>query len=164
MILYMRYIKVFEDFYEVNEIGYRPIDNNEITSNTQNYLNDIFFKELGKSEPNFEIIENLLKNKIVDINCKGIWNRTALHLSAYYNHINIIKMLLELGIDIESLDIWDKTALHVASFYNRFEIIQMLLNKGSDNNKKDSYGKTAWDYANEFIKISLPELKPKNKE
>jgi ankyrin repeat protein len=73
-------------------------------------------------------------------------------------------MLLELGIDIKSLDIWNKTALHIASSYNRFEIIQMLLNKGSDNNKKDSYGKTAWDYANEFIKISLPELKPKNKE
>lgn len=161
----MKHIKIFEEFSKINEVGFRPTtSDSQLFENSQKFLNNIFFKELNKSNPDLELINNFLSNKLIDINAKGNWNRTCLHYSVYQNHINLAEMFIELGIDIDSNDIWKKTALHLASYYNRIEIIQMLLNRGAKTNVVDEYGKTPWDYADESLKNKIPGMNPKNKK
>lgn len=81
-------------------------------------------------------IQSLLMSKIreetkFDINCKGK-NRsnfgwTALHLSCYFGHRDVVEELLKAGADANLTNNVGDTPLHKAAFTGRQEVVMLLL-------------------------------------
>ena len=82
-----------------------------------------------------------------DINAKTNeqYNETPLMLAAYWNEIEIVKLLLSKGADINTLDNLGWTALMYAVVESNTEIINILLSEGSDvNTIKSTQGTDKW--------------------
>ena len=68
---------------------------------------------------------------------------SALHASAEFNHIRVIKLLLVAGASIDNLDTKGQTPLHLAAAAGRTEALRLLLERRSDKHIKSKRGKTA---------------------
>jgi hypothetical protein len=88
-------------------------------------------------------------NLEVDINSRNDIGITALMRACSYNHIDIVKLLIEAGADINAKDKVGYTALIVASANGRIEIVKLLIKAGSDVNAKEKWEYTALMYASE---------------
>lgn len=60
--------------------------------------------------------------------------RTALQVAAHQGHVNITKLLLEIGANVNAADTDCDTTLHYAAFGNQPEIISLLLDHGAEIN------------------------------
>ncbi|XP_023224750.1 ankyrin-1-like [Centruroides sculpturatus] len=88
-------------------------------------------------------------------------NMTPLHYASRYNHLAIVKLLLEYGAEINRRGEDDILPLHVASRYRRpsmspvtdevdasySSVIGLLISRGASVNCKDRYGLTPLHYA-----------------
>lgn len=68
---------------------------------------------------------------------------TPLHAAAKYNHVDIMKILIDAGANKE---VWDyhhkRTALHIAAFHGNIQAVQYLIDVGANINARDSDGCT----------------------
>ena len=86
-----------------------------------------------------------LKQPSKEVNYKYWQDKTALHIAAETNDIEVIQLLLaNQELDVNCKDNRDWTALHTASAKNNVEAIQLLLtNQKLDTNCKTILGSTA---------------------
>jgi ankyrin repeat protein/predicted phosphodiesterase len=78
---------------------------------------------------NMAIIENK-----ADINAKIVEGNTPLHEAAFYEYIDIIKLLIDKGADINAKTNRQETPLHIAITKNHIDIIKLLIDRGADIN------------------------------
>ena len=74
---------------------------------------------------------------------------TALILSAYYDRIEIVKLLLNAGADIDKQNNGDYTALICAALENNRKIVELLLDYGADEFILNNIDKSFYDYLND---------------
>lgn len=88
-----------------------------------------------------EIVKYLVE-KGANINAKGIYGQTALHLAVSSGEIEKVKYLIEKGANINAKDKYGQNVLHSTSTHSEVNIIKYLLAKGMDVDAKDSSGQT----------------------
>ncbi|HIG23126.1 ankyrin repeat domain-containing protein, partial [Henriciella sp.] len=81
-----------------------------------------------------EIIE-----KGVDINAKGLFGDTPLHIAAQFGHTEIAELLIAKGADVNA-DNAKETPLHRAATNGHYAIAELLIAAGVDVNAKNVGG------------------------
>ncbi|MFT9057398.1 MAG: ankyrin repeat domain-containing protein, partial [Ethanoligenens sp.] len=93
--------------------------------------------EMGSDE---EILKTL--NSISNVNIKNSEGETLLISASYYNRIQVVRRLIELGADVNAQNKNGYTALHVAAEKNFGHLGKILLENGADANATDFFGNT----------------------
>jgi ankyrin repeat protein len=85
---------------------------------------------------------------------------TALHLAAFFGHIEVAKFLIGSGakVDAISTNTQKVTPLHSAAARSQVEISELLLSSGADVNAKQEKGYTALHAAAQSGSIEMSEL------
>lgn len=100
----------------------------------QIYKEHTLFLWFVKKDVSRDILKHLL-NKGININQSGSDGKTALMHAVYYDHIRIIKFLLENGADINIKSESQDTALLIATgLTKKYEITKLLLENGANPN------------------------------
>ena len=88
----------------------------------------------------FQIVVILTKCENIELNCKDLYGRTALHIAALNGYSQIVSHLIELkGIDLNPIDKNGSTPLHLAAQSNKVSSIKILVEKkGVDIKIKDN--------------------------
>ncbi|KAF4092108.1 hypothetical protein AMELA_G00017230 [Ameiurus melas] len=71
------------------------------------------------------------------------YGRTPLHLAAYKNHIEVVRILLRAGCELDIQDDGDQTALHRAAVVGNSDVITALVQEGCALDRQDKDGNTA---------------------
>ena len=91
-----------------------------------------------------DVVNYLLDNELVDVNCTDSKNWTPLHSAANKGHIATIRCLIEKGADINKLISMGRNALHLCSFYGQYtKIAKILLEHEIDFKVHDNEGWTS---------------------
>ena len=81
-------------------------------------------------------LSKLFIKKGADVNTRTYAHRhTPLHLSAQYNHRDIVKLLIDNGADINARDVNGCTPLHYCATNGHTESAETLLDKGASPNE-----------------------------
>lgn len=91
--------------------------------------------------------ERLIEEKDIDITTERLFGKSLISLAFEYNHINIIKYLINKGISVNSSDITGIFPLHWAALKCYPRIVRLLISKGAEVNKVDNGGNTPINYA-----------------
>ncbi|RUO96825.1 ankyrin repeat protein, partial [Jimgerdemannia flammicorona] len=73
----------------------------------------------------------LLLDKDADVNARR-QNWTPLNLAAENGHVEVAKLLFDMGGDMNVVDDWNLTPLHLASVKGHVAMIKLLLDLGVD--------------------------------
>jgi len=101
-----------------------------------------------------DCVELLLKSG-VDVNEKGLANRTPLHWSAFSGYLEIVKLLVSKGADINARDTRNGTPIYFAAIRNHIPVVEFFLNQGVDINIK---GHSETTILHQASKNNHPEL------
>ncbi len=82
---------------------------------------------------------------------------TPLQIASKYGHIDIVKLLINLGADIEAKTLGIFTSLYSASLCGHIDVVKLLINLGADFEAKDCGGRTAKDVARNSAKKAIFE-------
>lgn len=115
--------------------------------------------ELGDSR--YVFVDQLLKNRQINVNAQTKDGVTALYLAAQNNAPNIVERLCQAGcarnLNLKTT-IRGATALHIAAFMGHTDIVQILLNHKAQAGIKTNKEETPADLANkQNIKTLLQE-------
>ncbi|XP_060739946.1 ankyrin repeat domain-containing protein 6b [Tachysurus vachellii] len=99
------------------------------------------------------------------------YGRTPLHLAAYKNHVEVVRILLRAGCDLDIQDDGDQTALHRAAVVGNGDIITALVQEGCALDRQDKDGNTAlhevaWHGFSQSVKLLVKagaHIQAKNK-
>ncbi len=69
-------------------------------------------------------------------------NRTPLHKSSLYGHLEVTRLLLDRGGDPKAKDDVGSTPLHYSSGFGHLEVTRLLLDRGGDPKAKNNNGAT----------------------
>jgi len=100
------------------------------------------------TQPLYKSIEvgDLEKAKVllndVDVNSQDSSGYTPLYKAVFYNHLDLVKYLFELGAKPNLSDVEGLTPLHVAAIENLPHMIETLRKEGANIETKDYYGYT----------------------
>ena len=83
----------------------------------------------------------------VDINSKGSYGETALHLSSRAGHLAVVQLLVSKGASVDVRDRLGQTPCMLASERGKSKIVDYLLKKGGKANAVDGNGTTALMWA-----------------
>ena len=61
-------------------------------------------------------------------------------IATFGNHVDVMRILLELGADLEHVDVAGKTALMIACICGRVDAARLLLERGADVTRKATSG------------------------
>jgi ankyrin repeat protein len=67
---------------------------------------------------------------------------TPLHVAAWYNRVEIARILLQNHANVNGRDSTKATALHVAAWKGQIDVAEVLLDNGADVNATDEDGTT----------------------
>ena len=101
-------------------------------------VEELFFRELNKKNPDYDNIEIFLQSGFVDANTKGKYGEPILYWCVEWNNLKLLKYFLERGSNINEADKTGCTPLIWAARYNHPEIAKYLLENGADPNLLDS--------------------------
>ena len=82
-----------------------------------------------------------------DLEYRGIFMITALHYAAWHGHLDVCRLLLDLGAKVDPVDICRGTPLHDAAQQGRLSVVKLLVERGADVRLKNHFGQTASDVA-----------------
>ena len=77
-----------------------------------------------------------------DVNARDSLGYTPLYKAVFYDRLDFVKYLIELGANVNLGDTEGLASLHVAALENLPGMIKILKNKGADIEAKDNYGYT----------------------
>jgi len=83
---------------------------------------------------------------------------TPTHAATYWNHADIVKMLIAKGADINTTNGWGETALHYAVVCRYYDTTRMLLDSGADSKAKTNKDMTPVDIAQKIKDKNLIKL------
>ncbi len=83
---------------------------------------------------------------------------TALHVAAYWNHLDIVGLLVAYGADVGSINRWGDTPLHVGVVSGHMDVVQRLLDAGADPLARTKAGLTAVEIAKRIKNKELARL------
>ena len=83
----------------------------------------------------------------VPVDCCDTVDQTALSCAVFFNHINVVNLLLESGANVNRQHRSGVTPLIVAAMMNYTNVMEVLLHHGADRSFVDEKGKTALDLA-----------------
>jgi hypothetical protein len=72
---------------------------------------------------------------------------TPLGVAVLYNHMDVVRVLIELGAKVDPTDGRTDSALVSAVLSNHVELVQLLIARGADVNRVDTSGMTPLMYA-----------------
>ncbi|KAK2152522.1 hypothetical protein LSH36_326g04083 [Paralvinella palmiformis] len=78
----------------------------------------------------------------VSIHSRDSRGYTVLHVAAFYGHVEIVDVILQLGALVNGADYFRQTPLHLASKHGHQAATLLLLHNGAMFNAKDSLGNT----------------------
>lgn len=87
------------------------------------------------------------KGDDVDVDSKDDEGWTPLSWAAQTGHVEIVRLLLEMGLDVKAEEKFRETALHRAAANAALTVARLLLEKGADIEAKTSEGWTALQVA-----------------
>ena len=67
--------------------------------------------------------------------------------AALYQHVEILRAVIERGADLDAVDNSLHTALHFGAFTNNAEVIHELVDTGANIEARDRHGRTPLHYA-----------------
>ena len=87
-------------------------------------------------------LAELLIQKGAEVN--HIWHGEApAHYAIWYDHTDVLQLLLAHGADANAKDGWDWSLLHYTAYDGSMDMTRLLLNKGANvNAKENEAGKT----------------------
>jgi ankyrin repeat protein len=83
---------------------------------------------------------------------------TPIHAAAYWNHPDIVKMLIAKGADVNKTNGLGETALHYAAVCRYLDVAQILLDSGANPKAKTNKGMTPIDISREVKYQKLIKL------
>ncbi|MHC4509806.1 MAG: ankyrin repeat domain-containing protein [Planctomycetota bacterium] len=83
---------------------------------------------------------------------------TPLHAAIYWNHADIVELLIGSGAEMNRANCWGETPLHYAVVCRYYDIAQMLLDHGADSEAKTNKGLTLTEIAREVKDKKLLDL------
>jgi ankyrin repeat protein len=72
-----------------------------------------------------------------DVNSQNKAGQSLVYLASWYNHIEILRILIQAGADINLPDNRQWTPLMIAAYSGALSIVLELLKNGADCEKKD---------------------------
>lgn len=101
-------------------------------------------------DDHIQFVEYLLENYIPNIELEYCFyiddekvdGITAAWLSVYYNHEDILKLLIKHGADVNHGTKQQSTLLRVACYDNKINIVRLLIENGADVNKANNFNNT----------------------
>ena len=95
---------------------------------------------------NVTMIQSLLNSRLPsNITDESKVNDTLLHWAVSFNHIDVVKLLLEYNADLNAPNTDGHTPLHIACKHYNLEIIELLLLYGADCHNYDLHGHSPKD-------------------
>ena len=98
---------------------------------------------LAAMKENKEVIEEILKRQVVEIDAVDKYGNTALHYVCYNSDCQIALKLIEGGAEVNLKNRGGKTPLHKAAERCHAKLTETLLKHNADVNAVDKSGKTA---------------------
>ena len=92
--------------------------------------------EIGEMEKAKELLAD------IDVNTQDFLGYTPLYKAVFYNRVDFVKYLFELGANANLSDVEGLGPIHVATLKNLLGMIKTLKDKGADIEAKDKYGYT----------------------
>lgn len=94
------------------------------------------------------IVTLLLKQPAVleSINQCNMYGETAIWTACYYNHREIVKLLLQNNASVSIANKDEDLPVHIACFHNHVDLAVMLVENDADISIKNSIGKVPLDY------------------
>jgi hypothetical protein len=89
-----------------------------------------------------DLIEHLIITNPLDVNARGGYHCTALHVAIAKRDVDVMKLLLAHGADVTALGNGKSTPLHKASVGERLEMMKLLLGRDVDVDAQDDDGST----------------------
>jgi len=101
-----------------------------------------------------------LLDKGINVNVRGDYSWTPLHLAARNKHVDLTKFLLEYGADINARSMSGRTPLYYAVWNRYTDIVKLLLDHGADINVQSMSGRTplyyaVWNRYTDIVKLLL---------
>lgn len=89
------------------------------------------------------------------LNAPDVLGRTALHICAQYNQIDIAKIVLDAGADVDSIGPRKSTALHLAAEAGHIQIADLLLDFGASLFSVNDVGQTPHEVTKDSALMKL---------
>jgi ankyrin repeat protein len=87
-------------------------------------------------------LANLLHKHGADVDCRGICERTPIHVASIDGSVNVIRWLLNHGANANTRDRFGTTPLHWAAHFTKIDCVQVLLDHNANTNLQRTDGKT----------------------
>ena len=108
----------------------------------------MIMKEIEKSEPNLNLISDLIVlGANLEFQDEDNSNITLLYIATRNERVDIARMLIDAGADLNMQDIWNRTPLHWAVYYGKVEIVRMLIDAGARKDILDYRDRLPYDLA-----------------
>ena len=117
---------------------------------------DDFFNEIRNG--NFEGVHTMLVANPDLLHLKDQRGSSALILATYYDHGDVVELLLERGAKIDDTDASGNTALMGVCFKGYTGLAEKLIEKGANVNVRNAMGATALIYAATFNRMEIAKL------
>ncbi|XP_067653810.1 poly [ADP-ribose] polymerase tankyrase-1-like [Haliotis asinina] len=103
-----------------------------------------------------ETVKLILSLKVVDINSRGVSNKTPMMMAEESGYIDVVKLLVSQGADVSLVDVDGRNILHYASFSGDLETVKLILSLRVLNiNARTNDGYTAANIAKEWGRQSV---------
>ncbi|XP_071094691.1 ankyrin repeat domain-containing protein 50-like [Haliotis cracherodii] len=95
-----------------------------------------------------EMVKYILSQNIVDINSRGVYERTPLMFAATEGHRDVFDLVMSIGGNASLVDINGDNILHLACLGGYVEIVKYILSQNiADINSRGLYGRTLLMFA-----------------
>ena len=101
-----------------------------------------FWSKVDKKKPNLDNLKVMLESGLVNVNATDEYSDAPLLVAAYWNSLELAKLLISSGAEVNAKDKWGKTPLHLAAMNGSLEIAQLLISSGADLEAVDEDGWT----------------------
>jgi ankyrin repeat protein len=99
-----------------------------------------------------------LGTSITDVNQRGAFDSTLLHIAARTGNVEHVKALIELGADVNIRGDLENTPLHDAALCGQADVAVLLLSLGADPKLKNEFDQTALDVAQLGNKVEVSKV------
>ncbi|XP_022317392.2 transient receptor potential cation channel subfamily A member 1-like isoform X2 [Crassostrea virginica] len=111
-----------------------------------------------------QMMRQLQPEKFITASKKGdILKMTPLHRAALFNHVNVVKFLIDEGVEINAVDAQKRTPLLLAASKGAWKTVHLLLESGADISLKDNKNRNflhlAIKYGGKLNQFSVQSIK-----